>query len=151
MDNISLQRIDESNFLEAFSLKVGPEQEKFVSSPIRSLAQAYVYYNQCTPFGIYLNDTEMIGYVMVIYDYDLKEYDIWHLMIDEKYQSRGYGAKAMKKCLDYIKTKPFGTSDKVALTCNRDNIAAMHLYQELGFKETGNVDEDEVELALIMN
>lgn len=151
MDNISLQRIDESNFLEAFRLKVGQEQEKFVSSPIRSLAQAYVYYNQCTPFGIYLNDNEMVGYVMVIYDYDLDEYDIWHLMIDQKYQHRGYGAKAMEKCLDYIKTKPFGTSDKVALTCNRDNITAMHLYQELGFEETGNVDEDEVELALVMN
>lgn len=25
----------------------------------------------------------MVGYVMVIYDYDIPEYDIWHMMIDE--------------------------------------------------------------------
>ena len=24
----------------------------------------------------------MVGYVMVIYDYDLSEYNIWHMMID---------------------------------------------------------------------
>ena len=149
MNNITLKRIDESNFVEAFNLKLGQGQEKFVSNPIRSLAQAYVYYHQCTPFGIYFGDT-MVGYVMVIYDYDLEEYDIWHMMIDKEYQHNGYGQKAMEKCLDYIKTKPFGTSDKVVLTCNKENTAAMHLYHKLGFAETGNVDEDEIELALIL-
>lgn len=147
MSNIILKKIDESNFLDAFQLKSGQGQEKFVSNPIRSLAQAYVYYNQCTPFGIYADDT-MVGYVMVIYDYDIEEYDIWHLMIDEKYQHNGYGEKAMQKCLAYIKTKPFGTSDKVVLTCHKENLSALRLYHKLGFKETGNVDEDEIELAI---
>lgn len=40
-----------------------------------------MYYNQCTPFGIYDGD-KMVGYVMVIYDYDIPEYDVWHMMID---------------------------------------------------------------------
>lgn len=31
----------------------------------------------------------MIGYVMVIYDYDIPEYDIWHMMIDESNQGQG--------------------------------------------------------------
>lgn len=35
----------------------------------------------------------MIGYVMVIYDYDIPEYDIWHMMIDESNQGQGYGSK----------------------------------------------------------
>lgn len=98
MNDIVLKKIDESNFLEAFNLKLGQGQDEFVSNPVRSLAQAYVYYNQCTPFGICFKDT-MVGYVMIIYDYDLEEYDIWHMMIDEKYQHRGYGQKAMEKCL----------------------------------------------------
>ena len=50
MNNISLRKIDESNFLDCFQLKLAPGQEAYVSHPIRSLAQAYVYYNQCTPF-----------------------------------------------------------------------------------------------------
>lgn len=62
-----LRAITEDNFIEAFNLHLAPGQERFVSHPIRSLAQAYVYRNQCQPFGIYA-DGKMVGYVMVIYD-----------------------------------------------------------------------------------
>lgn len=90
----------------------------------------------------------MVGYVMVIYDYDIPEYDIWHMMIDETKQNQGYGSAALDKVLDYIKTKPFGSSDRVALTCNRDNTHAINLYKSKGFKETGTVYDDEIELYL---
>lgn len=149
MDEISLQPIDESNFLDAFQLKLAPEQEAFVSNPVRSLAQAYVYRSQCQPFGIFASD-RMVGYVMVIYDYDIPEYDIWHMMIDRDFQGRGYGKAAMGKCLEYIRTKPFGSSNRVALTCNRDNSAARRLYEAFGFRPTGAEDEDEIELALML-
>lgn len=149
MDEISLQPIDESNFLDAFQLKLAPEQEAFVSNPVRSLAQAYVYRSQCQPFGIFALD-RMVGYVMVIYDYDIPEYDIWHMMIDRDFQGRGYGKAAMGKCLEYIRTKPFGSSNRVALTCNRDNSAARRLYEAFGFRPTGAEDEDEIELALML-
>ena len=109
-----------------------------------------MYYHQCTPFGIYRGDT-MVGYVMVIYDYDLEEYDIWHMMIDAAQQGRGYGKAAMEACLAYIAGKPFGASDRVALTCNRENPKAIGLYKSLGFRETGNEDEDEIELSLQLN
>ena len=149
MRNIKLTRIDENNFLQAFNLRLDKEQETFVSNPIRSLAQAYVYYNQCIPFGIFDDDT-MVGYVMVIYDYDLEEYNLWHMMIDVSYQHQGFGQLALKKCLDYITSKPFGPSNKVTLTCNKNNSIALHLYHKFGFKETGNNDEDEMELSLLL-
>ena len=146
---IQLKRIDERNFVDAFNLKLADGQEAFVSHPIRSLAQAYVYYNQCTPFGIYDGD-KMVGYVMVIYDYDIPEYDVWHMMIDASSQSKGYGKEALKKVLEYIKGNPFGDSDRVALTCNKVNTIALKLFQKFGFELTGNYDKDEVELALIL-
>ena len=149
MNEITLRKIDESNFLDAFALKLGEGQEAFVSHPIRSLAQAYVYYSQCTPFGIYHGE-DMVGYVMVIYDYDLEEYNIWHMMIDEKYQRKGYGRAAMELCLTYIAQKPFGVSNRVVLTCNRENPNAIGLYKKLGFSETGNEDGEEVELSLLL-
>ena len=40
MKNITLKRIDESNFIDAFQLELAEGQEQFVSHPIRSLAQA---------------------------------------------------------------------------------------------------------------
>ena len=144
---IHLKKITEENFVDAFNLKLAPEQERFVSHPIRSLAQAYVYRQQCQPFGIYENDT-MVGYVMVIYDYDIPEYDIWHMMIDVSNQGLGYGRTALDQVLAYIKTKPFGASDRVVLTCNKDNARALGLYRNKGFVPTGAVFEDEVELVL---
>ncbi len=144
---IQLNPITEDNFIEAFHLRLAEGQEEFVSHPIRSLAQAYVYRAQCQPFGIY-KDKKMVGYVMVIYDYDIPEYDIWHMMIDKTHQGRGYGQEALKKCLEYIDTKPFGNSNRVVLTCNKENHAALHIYQKAGFSFTGEQDEEEVEMVL---
>ena len=144
---VELKVISEDNFIDAFDLKLASGQESFVSHPIRSLAQAYVYREQCQPFGIY-TDGKMIGYVMVIYDYDVSEYDIWHMMIDGSMQGHGYGSAALDRVLDYIRTKPFGDSDRVALTCNKNNPVARKLYESKGFAATGAEDEDEIELVL---
>ncbi len=144
---INLRKITEENFVDAFNLKLGEGQEKYVSHPIRSLAQAYVYRDQCQPFGIY-NDEKMVGYVMVIYDHDVPEYDIWHMMVDVSKQGEGYGKAAIEQVLNYIKTKPFGSSDRVTLTCNKDNSVALELYRKMGFLETGVEDEDELELSM---
>jgi len=146
---INLKKITEDNFIDAFNLKLGEGQEKFVSHPVRSLAQAYVYREQCQPFGIYDGD-DMVGYVMVIYDYDIPEYDIWHMMIDVSRQGNGYGRAAMELVMDYIRTKPFGSSNRVTLTCNKDNRSALKLYHRMGFSETGVEDEDEIELSLML-
>ena len=146
---INLKVINEDNFLDAFQLKLADGQEKYVSNPIRSLAQAYVYRKQCQPFGIYDGD-EMVGYVMVIYDYDIPEYDIWHMMIDESMQRLGYGSAALDLVIDYIKKKPFGVSDRVALTCNKDNPVARKLYEGKGFVATGIEDEDELEMVFTL-
>ena len=146
---VELKPITEENFLDAFQLKLAPEQEAFVSHPIRSLAQAYVYREQCQPFGIYAGN-RMVGYVMVIYDDDVPEYDIWHMMIDEAEQGHGYGSAALERVLEYIRTKPFGTSNRVALTCNKYNPIAQKLYERAGFAVTGTEDEDEIELVLML-
>ena len=146
---IHLRKIAEDNFVDAFNLKLAQGQERFVSHPVRSLAQAYVYRNQCQPFGIYEDDT-MVGYVMVIYDYDIPEYDIWHMMIDESKQGTGFGSAALNQVLEYIKTRPFGNSDRVTLTCNQDNIQALKMYKKKGFTETGHVDDDEIELSMTL-
>ena len=146
---IHLEKITEENFLDVFGLQLAPGQERFVSHPVRSLAQAYVYREQCQPFGIYANET-MVGYLMVIYDYDIPEYNIWHMTMDASYQNRGYGSVALDRALDYIRSKPFGASDRVTLTCNRENAQALSLYRSKGFAETGTADEDEIELSMTM-
>ena len=144
---IRLRPITGENYIDAFHLKLAPGQERFVSHPIRSLAQAYVYREQCQPFGI-CAEGKMVGYVMVIYDDDAFEYNIWHMMIDASVQGLGYGSAALDRVIDYIRRKPFGDSNRVVLTCNKDNRIARKLYERKGFVATGKKDEDEAELAL---
>ena len=144
---IELKPITEDNFIDAFDLRLALGQESFVSHPVRSLAQAYVYRDQCQPFGIYAGD-KMVGYVMVIYDYDVPEYDIWHMMIDDAEQGHGYGSEALDRVIEYIRTKPFGDSGRIALTCNTNNPIARKLYERKGFTATGVEDEDEIEMVL---
>ena len=144
-----LIEIGTENFGDAFELRLGPGQDRFVSHPIRSLALAYVYRDQCQPFGIYDGD-RMVGYVMVVYDYDIPEYDIWHMMVDEPMQGRGYGTDALDRVIDYIASKPFGDSDRVALTCHKDNVTARRIYERRGFRPTGAVFDDEIEMALYL-
>ncbi len=150
MDQITLHKIDQSNFVACFGLTLAAGQEAFVSHPIRSLAQAYIYYHQCTPFGIY-QEAQMVGYVMVLYDYDEDAYNIWHLMIDQAHQGKGYGKAAMGLVLDYIKAEPFGSSKAVSITVNPQNTVAYEMYKKMGFAETGSCDEDEVEMRLLLS
>lgn len=103
--------------------------------------------NSAPPFAV-CRGGEVVGYVMVIYDYDEAAYNIWHLMIDKAHQGEGYGRAAMELALAYIRTKPFGDSNQVLLTVNPENHAACGLYRSLGFSETGRSDEDEIELGL---
>ena len=148
--SVAIKPICEENFLDAFRLRLADGQERFVSHPIRSLAQAYVYRDQCCPFGIYCGE-RMVGYVSVIYDYDVPEYDIWHMMIDAAEQGRGYGRAALGLVLDYIAKAPFGDCKRVALTCNRENAVALRLYRSMGFEVSRSVDDGELEMTLNLN
>lgn len=145
---VNLRPITSENYLEAFRLSLAPGQKRFVSDPVRSLAQAYVWRNQCQPFGIYAGET-MVGYLLVIYDDEENTYNIWHLMVDQSRQRKGYGRAALRAAAEYIRTKPFGDSRTVLLTCSPEN-PAFSLYEELGYCPTGRVDGDEIELALTL-
>ena len=72
------------------------------------------------------------------------------MMIDASMQGRGLGSEALDRVIEYIGTKPFGGSDRVALTCNINNPTARKLYENKGFSATGAEDEDEIELAMII-
>ena len=87
---------------------------------------------------------------MVIYDYDIPEYDICHMMIDASKQGLGYGSAALDRVMDYIRTRPFGPSNRVTLTCNKGNAKALKLYYSRGFAETGAEDDGEIELSLML-
>ena len=72
------------------------------------------------------------------------------MMIDESVQGKGYGTEALDRVIEYIRTKPFGDSGRIALTCNKNNPIARKLYESKGFSATGAEDEDEIEMVMMV-
>ena len=71
-------------------------------------------------------------------------YSLWRLMIDEKYQNKGYGREAVKLALDFVRSFPCGEAEYCWLSYEPENEVARHLYHSFGFVETGEMDGNEV-------
>lgn len=154
METITLEKISYKNYIKViWGLKVKPKQKHFVASNMGSLAEAYVAVTNggsALPFAICRNK-KPIGFLMLAYganddecwdDEDpeflemaKKSYCIWRLMIDKRYQGKGYGRKAMELALDYIRSWPCGKADIVWLSYEPENEVAKNLYASFGFVE----------------
>jgi diamine N-acetyltransferase len=102
------------------------------------------------PFAIY-NEELMIGFIMMSslkkdQDNDVEEdtYDIWRFMVDKKYQGKGYGREALIKAIGFIKSFPHGPANTLVLSFMPENKAGSSLYESVGFKTTGEVDDGEI-------
>ncbi|MBV6479694.1 MAG: Spermine/spermidine acetyltransferase [Ignavibacteria bacterium] len=140
--NIILSEISKENYLQSIKLRVLPDQEEFVAPNVYSIAQSK-FYSSWKPTAVY-NDNEMVGFLMYGED-DINEGDgtIWiiRLMIDEKFQGKGYGKAAMLKIIEHIKTNYRQTEIFVSFV--PDNVAAKKLYESIGFEDTGRFEEGE--------
>ena len=73
-----------------------------------------------------------------------RNYSLWRLMIDRKYQKRGFGREAIRLALAFIRTWPCGQAEYCALSYEPENTAAKKLYASFGFIENGEMDGDEI-------
>lgn len=141
---ITLQPINKENIDEIINLKVGKQQERFVSTVAESLAQAVVYKDTAFPFAVYENDTP-VGFIMLGYYEKKQYYTLWKLLIDEKYQNKGYGRAALKLGIEYLKNN-FNTN-RVYTGVAPNNEVAKHLYSSFGFVETGVIEDGMIEMC----
>lgn len=151
MSKIRLEPINDDNFYAITLLRVGKNQKNFVANNTYSLVHAYlnvINNKPVFPFGIFCGD-KPVGFVMIAYD-NLSEkvkdnphcnwficdnYMIWRLMIDKKYQGKGYAKEAMGLALDFIRTFPCGKAKYCWLSYDIDNVVAKELYRSFGFEE----------------
>ena len=138
---IRLVDVDESNFEALRRLEVGPEQHRFLDSPLGILARGYVYRAQRARVLAVLAAGEPVGLLLVE---DMDEapacYDLQQFMIDRRFQGRGYGAAALGRLLEQLRReRKYGD---VEVCVHRENAAALALFQGAGFVDTGYVDPD---------
>ena len=136
---ITLQPITEENFLAAASLRVKPEQTIFVQSASLILARAYALRNQRAICWAIFNDSDMVGIALI---HDMMEepvcYHLCELMIDEAWQGRGYAQEALKQILAHCCRE--ARFPRVELCVKKENYAAIHIYEKMGFRDSGYQD-----------
>ena len=135
---VELKEITLANIWDVVDLKVNDNQKKFVADNAVSIAQSKVQ-PECIPLAIY-GDNILVGFLMYCIDrsiYKDNEYWIYRLMIDEKYQGKGYRKKAMEIIIDKIKEDK--THNRIMTSFEPENIIAKKLYQKLGFELTGEM------------
>ena len=142
---IRLEDIDAGNW--RIPLSVSKDQEQYVASTTTILARAYAYREQRSrAFVIYDNETP-VGMVLYHDEDSLDAYIFSEILIDERFQGKGYGTAATKLVLDRMKED--GRYHKVVLCYIEGNDAAKKLYEQFGFVETDR-DEDEIIMELTL-
>lgn len=136
--NIFLREINSENFQQCINLKVAEEQEKFVASNVKSIAQAKIY-PTAVPLAIY-NEDEMVGFVMYGFDTDDNHFYLGRLMVDEKFQGRGFGRAATLEVIERM--RKIEECQEIYLSFVPENISAEKLYSSVGFEKTGKISDD---------
>ena len=137
---VTLRDVTIENWFSIVKLSTTEEQSRFVASNSTSLAQAH-FQPECIPLGIY-DDEVPVGFMMYCLDPTDHEYWIFRLMIDKKFQSRGYGRIAMELLLERIKQDR--NHHVLFISFEPENKWAANLYSSLGFISDGRVVDGEV-------
>jgi ribosomal protein S18 acetylase RimI-like enzyme len=142
-----LRSVTIANWESQIELKVRDDQKDFVASNLYSIAQSqfgdeYEGHWDLFSFGVYDGDTP-VGFLMygLNFDHPKQQAFIQRLMVDEKYQRKGFGRFGMEKILEIFRADE--RIREVGISYEPHNEGARRLYASLGFVETGEMIEDE--------
>ena len=145
--SVALQPVTAENWRELIKLKVREDQNGFVASNLYSIAEAQFGFEDeghwdFYPFGAYVGG-EPVGFVMYCFNFTHSRFQafIMRLMVDERYQGKGYGREIMRQVLDVFRTKH--DIKNVGISYEPHNEGARNLYASLGFVEPGEMLDDE--------
>lgn len=149
---VTLREITAETVRAITALTVSAEQGRYVASNAVSLAQA-LFAPSAWYRAIYADETP-VGFVMVHDETLLSGADrpaqpvvgLWRYMIDQRCQGQGFGRAALLQVIEQFRGRPGIT--RLLTSCVPGPSSPQAFYERLGFVATGEMDEDEVVLAL---
>ena len=139
-------------------LRLGPGQDRYLDSMADIFDEADAE-QRAVPRQWAVHDTEagsLIGFLMISdnipqpMDEDLVgPYYLWKLLIDERFQGRGYGAATLDALVGYLGTRP--GADVLYTSCADGPGSPRGFYMRYGFTDTGRIMWGENLLALNLN
>ncbi|WP_285891022.1 GNAT family N-acetyltransferase [Mesobacillus subterraneus] len=138
INEVYFRDIDNTNECTVKNIKLKPGQERFIETVDECLKEAAIY-QEWHPVAIYY-DEKIIGFAM--YGSFGPNRDTWidRIIIDERYQGKGFGKMAMIKLIDRV-SKEYGVN-VIYLSIIEENTIAHRLYKGLGFEYTNERDSN---------
>lgn len=141
---ITLREVTAETVRAICNLQVHEEQKGFVAPNAVSIAQAY-FEPKAWFRAIYADETP-VGFLMLYNDQENKEYFLWRFMIDARYQGLGFGRQALDLLVDHVHSLP--GAKELRTSCVPKQGGPEPFYAKLGFKRTGKILGEEVELRM---
>jgi diamine N-acetyltransferase len=148
---IALEPLSESNRAAAEALRVGPSQQRFVTSVAESLREAAEHPDarpRCW-LVVAADDGTPVGFAMIadeVASADYIPHYLWKLLIDERHQRQGFGTATLDLIVAHFRGRPGVAS--LTTRARLGDGSPIEFYERYGFERTGEVVEDEVVLRL---
>ena len=141
---VTLRELTDVNREAVLALHVTPEQERFVGGSVQNALADAAEYPQAKPWyrAVYAGE-EPIGFVMISWNCEPQPPEIigpwflWKLLIDKRYQGRGYGSEAVRQVAELVRAE--GAIELLTSFVLGDGGPA-GFYERLGFVPTGDLD-----------
>lgn len=144
---ISLVPVNKENWRDVAVLEVNEDQSDYVASGSYYLCLCN-YDGLWNPLAVQLDD-QVIGFLMWALDEDDGSCWLGGITIDKEFQGKGYGKAAVQAALNMLSREK--GYKKFALSYNPENKGAAHVYAALGFKENGEMEDDEIVARLVLD
>jgi CubicO group peptidase (beta-lactamase class C family)/ribosomal protein S18 acetylase RimI-like enzyme len=113
----------------AMDLEIAPEQVDFVPDAKSCLAMCCIERQKLKPF-VLLEGNRAVGFIGLRVDKKKEEYLVNLLLIDRRFQGRGYGKILLQYGIEYLKARG---AKELTIGVNRRNPVARRLYESVGF------------------
>jgi len=142
--SVNLRAVTKSNWFQCTQLEVTIEQKQLFPAPVVYWIAESKVVEDFEPLAVY-HDEELVGFIVCCNAPDDDgNYWIPALMIDAKYQRRGFAKAAMLELIRYMRTNY--ACDRWMIGHRPNNAAAGKLYESLGFIKAGEVDGEIIRL-----
>jgi diamine N-acetyltransferase len=151
-DRVTLREITPANRAEIEALTVTPAQETFVAGVADSLVEAAETPDAMPWYRAVYADATPVGFVMISDNIPMGRpeyvgpYFLWRLLIDARYQGRGYGRATLDLIVAYVRTRP--GAERLYTSHVPGDGGPLGFYLKYGFVLTGDVHDGEPVLEL---
>ena len=137
---IELIDLTEDNMKQCFELKVAGSQMQYIASNEDSWKEA----KESEKIA-----EKIVGFTMFAFDEKYEDsndrYWLWRFMIDENLQGNGYGTAALQVIIKYFREHG---ANNIRLSTKETNTTALSMYRKAGFRDTGEMNDEEIVLQL---